>query len=489
MRSTKRLSVATALAVLFASFAHSAAAQTRSSKDSPDDGSARIKGRAVAAAAAPIFGGPAGAGLAALLQVWDLKAVRVRSKSPAGSVDDKVLKDVADLIGKINAAKKAAKKAGAGGAKKAARAVGKAAGAGSSPKVADDGAKADDPADAAEPADLPTQEELDKLTVALPFTFPSAGENTDHQHVIFWDNTGKGGRASWHEPQWERQAEVLRDKLAELGVARSQIHIYPVKKQEDFFSGLKAHPGQKKVYVFGHGSPLVMHFGFEDVSVTEHAEALQDQKVDMICHYGCSFVNVNEEDLEPLQEKLREGTRITLYGHREPSTKTDDTPFDEDNPIMRCEVDGECSRMYESRREVAGRAAGMARDLLRGLPGPMSGLDSHALRQAAAYDGMAPQRVPPPPSIFDLLRPRLANLRKKLAASPADPKKAPPVTGDDPPPAKKGLKIAAPPPPKTPAKPVSAKKADPAKPDSWLTRMGRLFGDAADSWYRRLTGK
>ncbi|MBI3296968.1 MAG: hypothetical protein HYZ75_02300 [Elusimicrobia bacterium] len=289
-------------------------------------------------------------------------------------------------------------------------------------KAMDDAAKA-----AAKAADLPTKEELEKLSIELPFTFPTEAEVKDHDLLILYDKTGKGPRASWHEPQWAVQAGMVKDKLMALGAPEERITVAPIAKKEDFLAMLKAHPGKKKLFLFGHASPLTIHFGDEDVPLKENSQALQDAKVDMICHYGCNFINVDEEGFKPFQATFGEGRRITLFGHHKASTKDDDTPFDKDNPIRRCDVAKDCARLYDPAREATARIAGLTQRLVKTVPGVQTGLPQ--LDALAAYDGEKPYRVHEP-SLIDYFIPA-AQLLIKRATSAVPP---PPPGGSPAPP-------------------------------------------------------
>jgi hypothetical protein len=244
--------------------------------------------------------------------------------------------------------------------------------------------------------DLPTKAEMDALDIELPFTVADKKKLANSDHIILWDNSGHGSRASWHEPQWERQAEIVKKKLAKAGADPKRIHIYPVKKGEDFMKILGKHEGKKQVYALGHAGPLALYFGDDKVDVAKQAKDLATQKVDMICHYGCSFTDVDEKSLKPLQDNLPDGTRITLYGHRTPSTKKDDDPFDPKNPIVRCEVDKDCATMFVPEKERRAMAARTAKNLIGaadpwGVYKPFTG----ELDRLAAYKGQKPTRAKP----------------------------------------------------------------------------------------------
>lgn len=282
----------------------------------------------------------------------------------------------------------------------------------------------------------PTQEELDKLTVSLPYTFVDDKTLRDYAHVILYDKTGKGPRAAWHEPQWARQADLVKKELERRGVKSERILVAPVAKAADFLARIKALEGPKKVYVFGHGSPLVLHFGDEPVKLDDKAPDILNERVDMVCHYGCSFVNADEEKLKTLQAKLPEGTVLTLYGHRLSSTKEDDSPWDKENPLIRTEVAREKARMYLPRKELAAKTTQIASAIGAAVSGrpPL-------VAAAPVYTGEPPAKLDEPDpfrsffgiSAADALK-RALDARKKLTTPKTPPAPKTPGAADPKPP-------------------------------------------------------
>lgn len=265
----------------------------------------------------------------------------------------------------------------------------------------------------------PTEAELKALTVELPYVLPGA-ELKAFSHVILHDASGKGSLAVWHEPQWKRQAELVKDKLIALGVQGTQIQIHPVAAKAEVETRVKAVAGPKKLYFFGHAGTLKAYIGTEAIALPEISQLLLAEKVDSICHYGCSFVNADENDLLVLQKTLGKEQRLTLYGHRKVSSKTDDSPWAKDNPIQRCEVGKDCSRLYDPQREMAARQAKLAKFSLESIPAqyrPHAAIS--AMDMLAAYDGGKPEKLPPPPDAvtvtIDLVSDGLKAIRGRLA--------------------------------------------------------------------------
>ncbi|MFA5140494.1 MAG: hypothetical protein WC728_14790 [Elusimicrobiota bacterium] len=230
---------------------------------------------------------------------------------------------------------------------------------------------------------------------------PAAGRQ---QHLVFYDTHDEH-----FLERWKKQTELLRAGLLRQGVPADNIQIHPLETREDFFCMLSSVEGPRRVYFFGHGSPLVMHIGDEDVRMAEHAGTLQEEQVQVLTHYGCSFVNVSTGDLAGLQAGLREGTRITLVGHRLPSTPEDDRLFDRDNPVVRVNVSRDDARMHFAADELAGRIGALGQ--LAGAPitGIVPAVAGAGLSVYAGERGRAPERLAEPPSIFELFFTRMAD--------------------------------------------------------------------------------
>lgn len=205
----------------------------------------------------------------------------------------------------------------------------------------------------------PTPEEIERTDVSLPFALPAEGRG-DCEHLIFWDNTGRGALSSYHEPLWKKQAEVLGRRLGAIPVDPARIHVIPVKSPQDFLEAIERHEGSKRLYIFGHGQPFVIFFGTHSVRLAEQAENFKAEQVEMVCHYGCSFVGEDPEELAVVQGRLAEGQELLLYGHRKPSYKTDDSPWDPHNPILRCEVGKDCVKTQTAPERIMEFARGIA---------------------------------------------------------------------------------------------------------------------------------
>ncbi len=342
--------------------------------------------------------------LDAIFGFWQPRVIQVHPKPGGQGIDDSTYNDLMQLYSSV-----------VRGATKGAQAGIKAGKAKALPKV--------------KPKVL-SKDELAKIDVDLPFAFGSKKDVEGYDHIILWDSTGKGGNAAFHEPRWQQQAKVLKRKLKGLGADEKKIHIQAIKKKEDFLAALKAHKGKKKVYIFGHGEPLVIMFGEQSIKLADNAKALQEEKVDMLCHYGCSFVNVGKEDLKAFQDKMKKGYRITLYGHKKVSNKKDDTPWHKNNPIIRCEVSKDCAKLYEPEKEAQARAARQAQNQLNQLSrwGVTVPWASKALDPIAAYNGTKPKKIITPSPWDRYVKIAVKAYRAKgFATKPVPPLKAKPA--------------------------------------------------------------
>ena len=265
---------------------------------------------------------------------------------------------------------------------------------------------------------VPTQEEIDKTVAELPYPFPREEKLEDYEHVLLYDASGKGSDASWHEPLWKRQAEVVKEKLVALGVKSDRIRVQPVATKAQIIERLKETAGAKKLYLFGHADTLIISVGEEVLNLADIAGDLKDAKVSAICHYGCCFINGDMNDYKCLQDRLQEGQSMKLYGHRLPSTKDDDSPWDKGNPLQRCEVGKACAKLYDPALEARARSAKMMKLALESLPqGIQTATAIRSLETLAVYEGGRPEKLvaPTPMSFFSQ---QIDQVKKILQQSP-----------------------------------------------------------------------
>ena len=198
----------------------------------------------------------------------------------------------------------------------------------------------------------PSAAQIARTSVELPFVDAAAEIRRGCAHVIVWDHPSVGPGDAYFEPLWRKQSEALQAKLTAAGVDPRRIYVHEVRKTDDFMEAVRAHLGSKTVYVFGHASPLVIHFGKDRIQLAAQLKELRSEGVQVVCHFGCSFIPEGDAPLRDLQKDLRAEEKLTLYGHLKPSDETDDSPWDLENPIVRCEVGGGCVRRFDARKDA-----------------------------------------------------------------------------------------------------------------------------------------
>lgn len=240
---------------------------------------------------------------------------------------------------------------------------------------------------AAEAAQAPsTGTARDARDPDLPMVFNFGPELRQHQHQIFYDTSDER-----FQVDWPAQTQLLRAQLRRLGVPEENISITPLSTREDFFCQLTSVEGSRHIYFFGHGSPLTMHIGNEEVHMAQDAAALQQSQVRLVAHYGCNFVDVNNASLAPVQRNLQPGTRIVLVGHRDVSYPTDDRHADPTNPLVRVALTPNGTSMHNLSTELTDRVAPTIASLLSMPANPVGSLVGAAVNwHLGDYRGRTP---------------------------------------------------------------------------------------------------